>query len=159
MISAQLPNPQLQPLCKGNRSGRLQEIPQLIIIYEIWLQPTSRRFLRELDKAPGGNNLHYILQCLHVSASVTRVWTRKVHWVATECSQNDGSKTQYYVVILDRLQGHSGALERAPESWIRGPLTFTPPPRLLRLKAMVPGLKRVLKSVQQMCLGAAGCFQ
>jgi len=24
----------------------------------------SRRFLRELDEAPGGNNLHYILQCL-----------------------------------------------------------------------------------------------
>jgi len=39
----------------------LQEIPQLIIIYEIWLQPISRRFLRELDEAPGGNNLHYIL--------------------------------------------------------------------------------------------------
>jgi len=51
----------------------LQEILQLIIIYEIWLQPTSRRFLRELDEAPGGNNLHYILQCLHVPASVTRV--------------------------------------------------------------------------------------
>ena len=39
------------------------------------------------------------------------------------CSRNDGSKTQYYVVILDRLQGHSGGLEQAPESWIRGPLT------------------------------------
>ena len=51
----------------------LQEIPQLIVIYEIWLQPTSRRFLRELDEVPGGNNLHYILQCLHVPASVTRV--------------------------------------------------------------------------------------
>jgi len=45
--------------------------------------------------------------------------------VATECSRNGGSKTQYYVVILDRLQGHSGALERAPELWIRGPLTGT----------------------------------
>jgi len=52
---------------------RLQEIPQLIIIYEIWLQPTFRKFLRELDEAPGGNNLHYILQCLCVPASVTRV--------------------------------------------------------------------------------------
>ena len=51
----------------------LQEIPQLIIIYEIWLQPTSRRCLRELDEAPGGNNLHYILQCLRIPASVTRV--------------------------------------------------------------------------------------
>jgi len=27
------------------------------------LQLTSRRFLRELDKAPGGNNLQYILKC------------------------------------------------------------------------------------------------
>ena len=60
-------------LCKGDQSGRLWEIPQLIIIYEIWLQPTSRRFLRELDEASGGNNLHYILQCLRVPASVTRV--------------------------------------------------------------------------------------
>jgi len=51
----------------------LQEIPQLIMIYEIWLQPTSRRFLRELDEAPRGNNLHYILQCLRVPASVTRI--------------------------------------------------------------------------------------
>ena len=40
-----------------------------------------------------------------------------------ECSQNDGSKTQYYVVILDQLQGRSGALERAPELRIRGSLT------------------------------------
>jgi len=39
----------------------LQEIPQLIMIYEIWLQPTSRRFLRKLDEVPGGNNLYYIL--------------------------------------------------------------------------------------------------
>jgi len=40
-----------------------------------------------------------------------------------ECSWNDGSKTQYYVVILDRLPGHSGGLERAPEWRVRGPLT------------------------------------
>ena len=60
-------------LCKGDRSGRLQEIPQLIIVNEILLQPTSRRFLRELDKAPGENNLHYILQCLRIPALVTRV--------------------------------------------------------------------------------------
>jgi len=32
-------------------------------------------------------------------------------------------------------------------SCVRGPLTFTPPPRLLRLEAMVPGLKIALKSV------------
>ena len=51
----------------------LQEIPQLIIIYEIWLQPTSRRFLRELDEASEENNLYYILQCLCIPASVTRV--------------------------------------------------------------------------------------
>ena len=44
---------------------KLQEIPQLIIIYGIQLQPTSRRFLRELDEALRGNNLQYIyiLQC------------------------------------------------------------------------------------------------
>jgi len=59
--------------CKGNRGRKLQEIPQLIIIYGMWLQPTSRRFLRELDEAPGGNNLHYILQCLCVPVLVTRV--------------------------------------------------------------------------------------
>ena len=60
-------------LCKGDRSGRLQKIPQLIIVNEILLQPTSRRFLRELDEAPGENNLYYILQCLRVPALVTRV--------------------------------------------------------------------------------------
>jgi len=146
-------------VCDSNQSGRLQEIPQLIIIYEIWLQPTSRRFLRELDEAPGGNDLHYILQCLYVPALVTRVWTRKVHWVAMECSQNDRSKTQYYIVILDQLQGRSGGLEWALELWIRGSLTFTLPSRLLCLEVMVLDLKRVLKSVQQMCFGAARCFQ
>jgi len=59
--------------CKSDRSGRLQEIPQLIIVNEILLQPTSRRFLRELNEAPRGNNLHYILQCLRVPALVTRI--------------------------------------------------------------------------------------
>ena len=110
-------------ICKGDRSRRLQEIPQLIIVNKILLQPTSRRFLRELDEAPGGNNLHYILQCLRVPVLVTRVWTRKVCRVAMECSWNDGSKTQYYVVILDRLPGRSRGLERAPEWHVRGPLT------------------------------------
>ena len=43
--------------------------------------------------------------------------------MATECSWNDGSKTQYYVVILDQLQGRSRGLEWAPESRVRGPLT------------------------------------
>jgi len=33
------------------------------------------------------------------------------------------STTQYYYIILDWLQGRSGALEQAPESRIRGPLT------------------------------------
>jgi len=46
-----------------------------------------------------------------------------VRRVATEHSRNDGSKAQYYVVILDRLQDRSGGLERAPELRIRGPLT------------------------------------
>ena len=75
-----------------------------------------------------------------------------------ECSWNDRGKTQYYIVILDQLQGHSGGLVRTLESYVRGPLTFTPPPRLLRLEAIVPDLKKVSKSIQQMCLGAAGCF-
>ena len=43
--------------------------------------------------------------------------------MATEHSRNDGSKAQYYVVILDRLQDRSGGLERALESRIRGSLT------------------------------------
>jgi len=43
--------------------------------------------------------------------------------VATECSWNDGSKTQYYIVILDRLPGCSRGLERALEWRVRGPLT------------------------------------
>ena len=45
--------------------------------------------------------------------------------VATECSWNDRSKAQYYVVILDRLLGRSGGLERAPEWRVRGPLTHS----------------------------------
>jgi len=40
-----------------------------------------------------------------------------------ECSWNDGSKTKYYIVIFDQLQGHSGGLIQAPESFVRGPLT------------------------------------
>jgi len=40
-----------------------------------------------------------------------------------EYSWNDGGKTQYYVVILDQLQGHSGGLVWALESCVRGPLT------------------------------------
>jgi len=40
-----------------------------------------------------------------------------------ECSWNDRSKTQYYIVILNLLQGRSGGLERALESRVRGPLT------------------------------------
>ena len=79
--------------------------------------------------------------------------------MATECSQNDGSKAQYYVIILDRLPGRSGGLEWALEWHVRGSLTFTPPPRLLRLEVMVPDLKRMSKSVWQMCLGAAGCLR
>ena len=40
-----------------------------------------------------------------------------------ECSWNDGGKTQYYIVILDQLQGYSGGLVWALESRVRGPLT------------------------------------
>ena len=48
------------------------------------------------------------------------------------------------------------AMGGAPGSCVRGLLTFTPPPRLLRLEAMVLGLKMVSKSVWQMCLGQLG---
>ena len=51
--------PSIRDICEGDWRG-LQEIPQLIIVNEILLQPTSRRFLRELDEAPGENNLQYI---------------------------------------------------------------------------------------------------
>jgi len=39
-----------------------------------------------------------------------------------------------------------------------GSLTFTPLSRLLCLEAIVPDLKRALKSVRWMCLRVAGCF-
>ena len=82
------------------------------------LQPTSRRFLRELDEAPGGNNLQYIyysvLAFWFLHSLVTRVYTMKLCW---------------------EVMG--GALE----SYVRGSLIFTPPPRLLCLKAIVLGLK------------------
>ena len=67
----------------------------------------SRRFLRELDEAPGRNNLQYIYYS--VLAFLL--------------------KTKYYIVIFDQLQGHSRGLIQAPESCVRGPLTFTPPPK------------------------------
>jgi len=55
----------------------------------------------------------------------------KVRWEVTECSWNDGGKTQYYIVILDQLQGHSGELVWAPELRVRGSLTVFPVPCLL----------------------------
>jgi len=53
--------------CKGNWSGALQEIFQLNYTLQTMLQPISRRFLRELDEAPGGNNLQYIYYSVLVS--------------------------------------------------------------------------------------------
>jgi len=44
-----------------------------------------------------------------------------------ECSWNDGGKTKYYIVIFDQLQGHSGGLIQALESFVRGSLTFISP--------------------------------
>jgi len=41
--------------------GRNRAIP-----LQNMLQLTSRRFLRELDEAPGGNNLQYILKCPYI---------------------------------------------------------------------------------------------
>ena len=42
-----------------------------------------------------------------------------------ECSWNSRSETKYYVVIFDQLQGHSGEVIWAPESFIRDSLTST----------------------------------
>jgi len=68
------------------------------------LQPTSRRFLRELDKTLGGNNLQYIYYSVLVfwflHSLVTRVYTMKSCWKVT-----------------------GGTLELC----MRGSLTFTPP--------------------------------
>ena len=51
------------------------------------LQPTSRRFLRELDESPRGNNLQYIyysvLAFQFLYSLVTRVCTMKSCWEAT----------------------------------------------------------------------------
>jgi len=61
-------------VCKGDRSGALQEIP--LLNYALWnmLQPTSRRFHKELDEASGGNNLQYIYYSVLISLLlVTRV--------------------------------------------------------------------------------------
>ena len=46
----------------------------------------------------------------------------KVRQKATECSWNDRGKTQYYIVILNQLQGHSGGLVQVLELYVRGPL-------------------------------------
>ena len=48
----------------------------------------------------------------------------KVCQEATECSWNDGGKTKYYLVIFDQLQDHSEGLIQAPESCVRGSLTW-----------------------------------
>ena len=80
----------------------------------------SRRFLRELDEAPGGNNLQYILKC--------------------PCIPFFGNQGLHNEIML-------GGNGDAPGSCVRGPFTFTPPPRLLCLEAMVLGLKIVLKLV------------
>ena len=52
------------------------------------LQPTSKRFLRELDEAPEENNLQYIyysvLAFRFLYSLVTRVCTMKLCWEAIE---------------------------------------------------------------------------
>ena len=95
------------------------------------LQLTSRRFLRELDEAPRGNNLQYILKC--------------------PCIPFFGNQGLHNEIILGGNRGRSGVM-------YEGSSYIYPPPRLLRLEAMVPELKIVSKSVWQMCLGVAGCF-
>jgi len=96
------------------------------------LQLTFRRFLRELDKAPGGNNLQYILKC--------------------PCIPFFGNQRLHNEIVLGGNGGRSGVM-------YEGSSYIYPPLRLLYLEAMVLGLKMVSKSVQRMCLGVAGCFQ
>jgi len=92
------------------------------------LQLTSRRFLRELNEAPEGNNLQYILKC--------------------PCILFFGNQGLHNEIMLGGNRGRSGVMcERSPYIY---PLTFTPPLRLLRLEAMVLGLKMASKSVWQM---------
>jgi len=61
--------------CKGDWSKNT--LGDSSVNYSLWsiLQPTSRRFLRELDEAPRGNNLPYIYYSVLASLHwVTRVW-------------------------------------------------------------------------------------
>ena len=58
-----------------------------------------------------------------------------------ECSWNDGDKTQYYYVILDQLQDHSGELVWAPESCVRGPL----PSKVAAPRSNSSGLEKSVK--------------
>jgi len=59
------------------------------------LQLTSRRFLRELDEAPGGNNLQYILKC--------------------PCSPFFGNQELHNEILLGGNGGCSGVMcERSP---------------------------------------------
>jgi len=54
------------------------------------LQLTSRRFLRELDKAPGGNNLQYILK--------------------SPCIPFFGNQGLHNEIMLGDNRGHSGVM-------------------------------------------------
>jgi len=79
---------------------------------------------------------------------------------------DDGSKTQCYVVILDRLQDCSGGLERAPESRIRGPLTLLGLTTLNQalIRTPTPNLMGVIQSESmisqafQACYSVEGCL-
>jgi len=64
------------PVCQSLLSGSAITIKYPLfseVVVRVTGVEDSRRFLRELDKAPGGNNLHYILQCLRVLVLITRV--------------------------------------------------------------------------------------
>ena len=95
------------------------------------LQLTSRRFLRELDEAPRGNNLQYILKC--------------------PCIPFFGNQGLHNEIML-------GGNGRCSGIMCKGSSYIYPPPRLLHLKAIVPGLKMASKSVWRICLGVAGYF-
>jgi len=75
------------------------------------LQLTFRRFLRELDEAPGGNNLQYIYQnVLAFHSLITRGCTMKLYWEVTggaleSCMRGPLTEVSRKLEELSELQG------------------------------------------------------
>ena len=68
--------------CKGNWSTRLQDNPQLILQFVIMIQLTSRRILRDQNKAPEG--IFYIIYQVYIL------------WCQGQCNQSYTSVFKYY---------------------------------------------------------------